>query len=122
MHDFVTVPNFPVYNCNIKYILMYFGDDSMDADFVFFVQLIVFLETFHIHKNKWADSKPHFVHFYQESKQYISTIKNIRNKKAITNLKYQNVFLFPFFLYLLYVMSFYVVCLPLDFVCCMSNV
>lgn len=58
---------------------LYFDDQDKDT---FFCQLILNLEKFHIHKIKWAKSKPNIVPFRHELHHYAATIKDIRNKKA----------------------------------------
>lgn len=66
-----------------KDVFIYFQDDGTDKDFSFFVQLFLILGKYHIHKKKWADSKPNFEHFLAELKQYHTTVKDIKNRKAI---------------------------------------
>ena len=65
-----------------KDIFICFEGNELDNDVVYFVQLIL-LGKFHIHKKKWADSKPSFEHFFQKLHQYGNTIRDIKNKKAI---------------------------------------
>uniref|UniRef100_A0A8C1Z089 Reverse transcriptase domain-containing protein n=1 Tax=Cyprinus carpio TaxID=7962 RepID=A0A8C1Z089_CYPCA len=53
-----------------KDVFIYFEDGGTDKDFSFFVQLFLVLGKFHIHKMKWAESKPNFKHLLAELKQY----------------------------------------------------
>ena len=48
----------------------------------FLINLIIILAKFHIHKSKFSHSKPSFILFEIEAKQYIQTIRNSKNKKA----------------------------------------
>ena len=50
----------------IYYYILYFDSNKLDKDAIFFVQLILLLEIFHIHEKKWTNSKPIFQFFYQE--------------------------------------------------------
>ena len=63
-----------------KDIFIYF--DDQDKDFCFFCQLILTMGKFHIHKNKWAKSRPNIVPFRLELHRYAATIKDIKNMKA----------------------------------------
>ena len=50
---------------------------------VFLVQLILMLGKFHILKKKWTDAKPNADLFVLELQQYVATIKDCKNKKAV---------------------------------------
>ncbi|CAJ1073570.1 hypothetical protein H4Q32_018840 [Xyrichtys novacula] len=63
-----------------KHIFIYY--DDQDKDLCFFCQLILSLGKFHIHKNKWAKSKPNIALFKNELLHYAAMIKDIKNKKA----------------------------------------
>lgn len=66
-----------------KDIFIYYDDKMEDKDLCFFCQMILILGKFHIHKNKWAKSKPNSVLFRQELHRYAATIKDVKNKKAV---------------------------------------
>ena len=66
-----------------KDVLLYFEDINLEKDLIFFVQLVLFLGKFHIHKRKWTDSKPLFNLFLQELSHYSTTINDLKQSKAL---------------------------------------
>ena len=65
-----------------KDIILYFDDKDMDKDLIFFIQLLLILGKYHIHKKKWTNSKPNIIHFSKELHLYSTTIEGLNNKKA----------------------------------------
>lgn len=65
-----------------KDIFFYVENNKMDRHTTFFIQLIILLAKFHIHKKKWTESKPNIQHFTHDLQQYTTTIRDIKNKKA----------------------------------------
>ena len=55
-------------------IFILFEDSKVDKNITCFIQLILFMAKFHIHKKKWADSKPNLELFTQELLQYARTM------------------------------------------------
>lgn len=66
-----------------KDVLLYFEVINLEKDLIFFVQLVLFLGKFHIHKRKWTDSKPLFHLFLQELSHYSTTINDLKQSKAL---------------------------------------
>lgn len=62
--------------------MYYSNENNNNNNFSFIVQLFIILGKFHIHKKKWSGSKPNFIHFLQETKDYCTSLENIINKKA----------------------------------------
>ena len=52
----------------------------------FIINLFILLAKFHIHKSKFSHSKPLFLIFENETKQYIKSISDSNNKKAIKTI------------------------------------
>lgn len=79
-----------------KDIFIYFENNKMDKDIVFFIQLILLMAKFHIHKKKWTESKPSLEHFIQEIRQYATSIKDSKNNKAMkTNCIFERLNIAP---------------------------
>ncbi len=38
-------------------VIIYFGDHAFDKDIAYFIQLLILMGMFHIHKMKWSGSK-----------------------------------------------------------------
>ncbi len=66
-----------------KDIFICFEEKQKEKDFIFFVQPLLFLGKFHIHKKKWTDSKPSFNHFLNELDNSSNTINGLNSKKAL---------------------------------------
>ncbi len=78
-----------------KGIFIYF-EENLDDSTVFLVQLILMLGKFHIHKKKWTDANPNADLFVLELQQYVATIKDCKNKKAVrTNRVLQSLNIHP---------------------------
>lgn len=69
-------------------VIIYFGDHGFDKDKAYFIQLLILMGKFHIHKMKWSGSKPNFSHFINDFKLYCKVLCNCTSKKAIRTHKY----------------------------------
>ena len=66
-----------------KDIFICFEEQLREKGLNFFVQLVLLLGKFHIHKKKWTDSKPSFNHFLIEMEQYYTTVNRLNSKMAL---------------------------------------
>ncbi len=64
-------------------VIMYFGDHGFDKDKAYFIQLLILMGKFHIHKMKCSGSKPNFYHFRNDFKLYFKVLCYYTSKKAI---------------------------------------
>uniref|UniRef100_A0A8C6S964 Reverse transcriptase domain-containing protein n=1 Tax=Neogobius melanostomus TaxID=47308 RepID=A0A8C6S964_9GOBI len=64
-------------------ILFYFDNPNIPNDLSLLIQTIIHLAKYHIHKTKWAQTKPNGLHLINELNQYLKTIKTVTNQKAI---------------------------------------
>ncbi len=79
-----------------KDIFIFFENNKMDKNTTFFIQLVLLMAKFHIHRKKWTESKPSLEQFTQEIHQYARTIKDIKNKKAMkTNYIFERLNIAP---------------------------
>lgn len=67
---------------NVFDVMLYFVFHGLDKNANYIIQLLIILGKFHIHKSKWAGSKPCFNRFAVEFKQYGTLIECVKNKKA----------------------------------------
>jgi len=66
-----------------KNVLFGFPDDNNNkAKQLYPINLIIIIAKFHIYKAKYSQSKPLFLIFDNEAKQYINSISDSKNKKA----------------------------------------
>ena len=64
-------------------VLFGLSNNNKKSKEVYIINLIIILAKFHIHKSKFSHSKPSFLVFEIEAKQYIKTIYYSKNKKAV---------------------------------------
>lgn len=60
--------------------MLYFSQDKIGNNMLYIIQLFIIFGKFHIHEEQWSGTKPTFLLFINEFKQY-STI-NVKNKKS----------------------------------------
>lgn len=77
----------PLFSLCFEHILFGFTDFPFEKSQHFYIiNLIIYLAKWHIHKCRYTNQKPLFPVFNNEAKQYIITIKNSTNMKAIKTL------------------------------------
>ncbi len=67
-------------------VIMYFGDHGFYKDKAHFIQLLILIGKFHIHKMKWSGSKPNLSHFRNDFKLYFKVLCYCTSKKFIRTL------------------------------------
>ncbi len=64
-------------------VIIYFGDHGYDKNKAYFIQLLILMGKFYIHKIKWLGFKPNFSNFIKDFKLYCKVLCNCTSKKAI---------------------------------------
>lgn len=90
-HKFITdfvLPNLQLYYKDV--IFGYYNFKDKDNDAFFFINLVLFLAKFHIHKSKVLGRKPELLVLKMELAQYIRTISSSKNTKALKTVNIYN--------------------------------
>ena len=69
-------------------VIIYFSTDRLDVKVFLFVQYLIIMGKYHLHKKRWSDYKSNFTHFLREFKDYGASLKNTKNKKAKRTLEF----------------------------------
>lgn len=64
-------------------VIIHLNDHGFEKDKASFIQLLILMGKFHIHKIKWSGSKPKFSHFISDFNLYCNVLCNCTSKKAI---------------------------------------
>ena len=78
-------PDFCLHWQNVLFGFQNNSSKKRNEDFI--INLLIILAKFHIHKSKFSHSKPSFLSFEIDAKQYILTICDSKNKKAVKTMQ-----------------------------------
>ena len=86
-HKFIVDFVFSDFHLFYKNVIFGFHNfNHKHADAFFFINMLLFLAKFHIHKCKFTNRKPELFTLKKEIEQYIKTISTSKNKKALKTI------------------------------------